>query len=410
MGLAARDIIPLWLALILPARDLFLWGLVPILRTRGYSALPVHFLGKAATAALLYAFPLLLLGDGETLAADAAKVFGWAFAIWGVGMYWWAGLLYAWQVRTLVVTTPVGARRRLVSTPRDPSGRPLPPQVTMGLLNYVTTHSLDEDYEVVAAQRQAAAGRGRTEPATAGPGRRSPSRHLLALLGLLVFGLLVGVAAQQAARSEPVGEASRDSLIEQVRELRQELADTRTRTADLRADLEAGRSEALQASTRGRELSERLDELGASAGSVALTGPGVRIEVDDGPTDVADPQVVLDTDLQILVNGLWSSGAEAVAINGQRLTALSAIRIAGDAITVNFRSLARPYVVSAIGDPDDLAARFVESEGGTWWLNLKSIYDLTFEMTAEDSLTVPAAPDFSLRHARPTGDAAVSPR
>ena len=272
----------------------------------------------------------------------------------------------------------------------------------MGLLNYVTTHSLDEDYEVVAAQRQAAQaqeGAGGT-----GPGRRSPSRHLLALLGLLVFGLLVGVAAQQAARSEPAGEASRDSLIEQVRELRQDLADTRTRTADLRADLEAGRSEALQASTRGRELSERLDELGASAGSVALTGPGVRIEVDDGPTDVADPQVVLDTDLQILVNGLWSSGAEAVSINGQRLTALSAIRIAGDAITVNFRSLARPYVVSAIGDPDDLAARFVESEGGTWWLNLKSIYDLTFEMTAEDSLTVPAAPDFSLRHARPAGD------
>lgn len=106
IGLAARDIIPLWLAIILPARDLFLWGLVPILRTRGYSALPVHFLGKAATAALLYAFPLLLLGDGEGVAAQAAQVFGWAFAIWGVGMYWWAGLLYAWQVRTLVATTP----------------------------------------------------------------------------------------------------------------------------------------------------------------------------------------------------------------------------------------------------------------------------------------------------------------
>lgn len=112
IGLAARDIIPLWLAVILPARDLFLWGLVPILRTRGYSALPVHFLGKAATAALLYAFPLLLLGDGDTLAAEAAQVFGWAFAIWGVGMYWWAGVLYAWQVRTLVSTTPRRARAR----------------------------------------------------------------------------------------------------------------------------------------------------------------------------------------------------------------------------------------------------------------------------------------------------------
>ena len=102
VGLAVRDIIPWWLAIVLPARDLFLWGLVPFLRTRGYSALPVHFLGKAATANLLYAFPLLLLGDGTGVLAMLAKVFGWAFAIWGTCLYWWAGLLYAWQVRKLL--------------------------------------------------------------------------------------------------------------------------------------------------------------------------------------------------------------------------------------------------------------------------------------------------------------------
>jgi len=101
-GLAYRDIIPWWLALLLPARDLFLWCLVPFLRTRGYSALPVHFLGKAATANLLYAFPLLLLGDGTGVVALLARVFGWAFAIWGTALYWWAGLLYAWQVRKLL--------------------------------------------------------------------------------------------------------------------------------------------------------------------------------------------------------------------------------------------------------------------------------------------------------------------
>jgi cardiolipin synthase len=65
VGLALRDIVPWWVALSLPLRDLLLWGLVPLLRTRGYSALPVHFLGKAATFNLLYAFPLLLLGDGD---------------------------------------------------------------------------------------------------------------------------------------------------------------------------------------------------------------------------------------------------------------------------------------------------------------------------------------------------------
>jgi cardiolipin synthase (CMP-forming) len=102
IGLAWRDIIPWWLAVLLPARDLLLWGLVPFLRTRGYHALPVHFLGKAATANLLYAFPLLLLGDGEGVVATLANVFGWAFAIWGTGLYWWAGLLYAWQVRKLL--------------------------------------------------------------------------------------------------------------------------------------------------------------------------------------------------------------------------------------------------------------------------------------------------------------------
>jgi cardiolipin synthase (CMP-forming) len=102
IALAVRDIIPWWLAILLPARDAFLWCLVPFLRTRGYSALPVHFLGKAATANLLYAFPLLLLGDGTGVVATLAKVFGWAFAIWGTALYWWAGLLYAWQVRKLL--------------------------------------------------------------------------------------------------------------------------------------------------------------------------------------------------------------------------------------------------------------------------------------------------------------------
>ena len=105
IALALRDIIPWWVALILPLRDLLLWGLVPLLRTRGYSALPVHFLGKAATFNLLYAFPLLLLGDGDGVVASLADVFGWAFAIWGIGLYWWAGVLYAWQVRRLLAET-----------------------------------------------------------------------------------------------------------------------------------------------------------------------------------------------------------------------------------------------------------------------------------------------------------------
>ncbi|WP_110241477.1 CDP-alcohol phosphatidyltransferase family protein [Nocardioides gilvus] len=105
VALALRDIVPWWVALILPLRDLLLWGLVPLLRTRGHSTLPVHFLGKAATFNLLYAFPLLLLGGGDSVLSTLANVFGWAFACWGIGLYWWAGLVYAWQVRTLLLQT-----------------------------------------------------------------------------------------------------------------------------------------------------------------------------------------------------------------------------------------------------------------------------------------------------------------
>ena len=94
---AWREIIPLWFAAILIGRDVFLALLLPVLRRLGLVALPVHFLGKAATANLLYAFPLLLLGDGDSTVATLARVFGWAFAIWGAALYWWAGLIYVVQ-------------------------------------------------------------------------------------------------------------------------------------------------------------------------------------------------------------------------------------------------------------------------------------------------------------------------
>jgi cardiolipin synthase (CMP-forming) len=101
-ALAARGIIPIWLAAAIPGRDLLLALTLPVLRRHGYGPLPVNFLGKAATLNLLYAFPLLLLGDASGTLPLLAKVFGWAFAIWGTGLYWWAGLLYAWQVRKLL--------------------------------------------------------------------------------------------------------------------------------------------------------------------------------------------------------------------------------------------------------------------------------------------------------------------
>lgn len=102
VGLSVRDIIPWQLVAALVARDAVLAGCLPLLRRHGYGPLPVHFLGKAATFNLLSAFPLLLLGTGDGLLGDITRVFGWAFAGWGTGLYWWAGILYLAQVRQLV--------------------------------------------------------------------------------------------------------------------------------------------------------------------------------------------------------------------------------------------------------------------------------------------------------------------
>jgi cardiolipin synthase len=106
VGLTVRDVVPLWLTVALLARDVMLTACVPRLRKLGYGpALPVHYLGKAATFNLLYAFPFLLLSDGSgpgmTNTQTLASVFGWAFAIWGSALYWWAGVLYVIQVRSL---------------------------------------------------------------------------------------------------------------------------------------------------------------------------------------------------------------------------------------------------------------------------------------------------------------------
>jgi cardiolipin synthase len=102
LGLAWREVIPWWLVGILLARELFMGVVVLIAKRHGWLGLPVHFAGKAATFNLLYAFPLLLLGEGDgTLAAVALPV-GWAFAWWGTALYWVAGILYAVQLRQLI--------------------------------------------------------------------------------------------------------------------------------------------------------------------------------------------------------------------------------------------------------------------------------------------------------------------
>lgn len=109
LGLAWREIVPWWLVAVLVAREAFMAVVVLIAKRHGWLGLPVHFAGKAATFNLLYAFPLLLLADGDGTAARIAEPIAWGFAWWGVALYWLSGVLYALQLRRLL------ARDRVVS-------------------------------------------------------------------------------------------------------------------------------------------------------------------------------------------------------------------------------------------------------------------------------------------------------
>lgn len=105
LGLVVRGIVPWWLMAILVLRDALILGALPILRHYGYGPLPVNFAGKAATLCLLYSFPLLFIAGYASVIADVARIIGWAFALWGTALYWWAGLLYAVQGLRLIAQT-----------------------------------------------------------------------------------------------------------------------------------------------------------------------------------------------------------------------------------------------------------------------------------------------------------------
>jgi cardiolipin synthase (CMP-forming) len=110
LGLAWRDLIPWWLVAILAGREVFGAALLMVVRHYGYRALPVHFIGKAATFDLLYAFPLILLGQGDNVFAAVALPIGWAFAWWGTILYWVAAVMYAVQTRDLVRVAKAAGR------------------------------------------------------------------------------------------------------------------------------------------------------------------------------------------------------------------------------------------------------------------------------------------------------------
>jgi uncharacterized protein YlxW (UPF0749 family) len=246
-----------------------------------------------------------------------------------------------------------------------------------GLLEQIADTALDDDYYIVRA----------SEP--------RPSRMGGVVVGLLVtlFALFVTMAAVQTRNDRPATELERRTLAADI-EARQKTLDERRATA-------AGLSAEVQSLQReGNAGVDRSADLSVLAASEAAQGPGVVIAAESS-RDGQAAGLITDRDLQVLVNGLWYAGAEAVAINDNRVGALTSIRTAGDAITVNFRSISSPYTVVALGDAESLQTRFAQNPAGAYWENRRKRSGVQFAVTLSSDVTVPAVPDarLDLKHA-----------
>jgi uncharacterized protein YlxW (UPF0749 family) len=272
----------------------------------------------------------------------------------------------------------------------------------MSLLTNVMDHSLDDGYAEAAARKKAAGDAGMPKTLRAKLGLAA---------GLVLAALVVTVGAAQARVAAPVVAKEREELVDRI-DRETEAADKLEDSVDrLREDVSARQRAALKHSGGSAES----EIVGILSGASAVHGPGVKLVVNDakdagaggdgdprGTTGFSDTGRVRDRDMQRVVNGLWESGAEAVSINGQRLTALSAIRAAGDAILVDNKPLVPPYTVLAVGDGQRLSTRFQNSADGLYLNALQESYGVRTAISVEDDLRLPAAPSVIVRTAQPS--------
>jgi uncharacterized protein YlxW (UPF0749 family) len=219
---------------------------------------------------------------------------------------------------------------------------------------------------------------------------------------LVALGFLLVVAYRQTLADEPARTQAHDTLVNQVVDRRQD-------TVDLQNHADALREEV--ATLRARELGgaqvARLRDLEAATGLAAVRGSGAKVTLADGPVTI-NPVTgeretagsVKDSDLQQASNALWAAGAEAIAINGMRLTATSTIRQAGEAILVDFRPVTSPYEVVALG-PEDLENDFRDGYAGRFFQELSNRYGMSFDTSTVNDVTLEAATELTLRNAQP---------
>jgi uncharacterized protein YlxW (UPF0749 family) len=276
----------------------------------------------------------------------------------------------------------------------------------MTLLREVMERPLDPGYAAAAARR--ADGRM--------PGRRAV---VVTLILALVCGALLARSVLELRRPQAGAAEARAALQAQVR-ARSAVLDAQQKELDrLRAQIATLQAQALTGAGAAR-LTEQTRLLELVAAQTPVTGPGLRITVADAQSssgdgaDGTDPRAgttpdqgrVLDRDLQTVVNGLWAAGSEAIAVNGQRLTARSAIRFAGEAILVDFRPLVPPYVVDAVGDAAVLQTRFAAGAAGAYLQALRDNYGVRADIVPSANLKLPGAGGSATRfaHARAGAD------
>ncbi|MCW3818675.1 DUF881 domain-containing protein [Micromonospora sp. DR5-3] len=278
----------------------------------------------------------------------------------------------------------------------DPSARSYAPD----FLTELFRNPLDPGYADAAAGRR--------------EGPPSRLRRLLArpvsLVVLVVIGFLFAVAYRETIAEEPSRAKARAGLIAEIKQREAETDRLTERADQLREEVGRQRDAAL-----GGSQASRLRNLEAGTGLGRVRGDGVVVRLADAPADKdavtgadAGPSHVLYSDLQKVANALWAAGAEAVAINGQRLTATSTIRSAGEAILVDYRPVTSPYEVSAIG-PGSMRDKFDGSRAASGMRYVARTTGLSFGVKEADNLTLPAAPQPRLRYAEPSVSPSPSP-
>jgi uncharacterized protein YlxW (UPF0749 family) len=276
------------------------------------------------------------------------------------------------------------------------------PELSVDFLTELFRNPLDAGYGDAAASR-----------ARSGPPNRAARRtgFTLRTVTLVATGVLLAVAYQQTVATQPEAAKTRHSLAQDVQQ-RQAETDAQQKQAEQLRQQAASLRDAIVGPN-----ASALDQVEARAGLGAVTGDGVTVTLASGPapTDpvtgkaqATDQGHIVDFDLQVISNELWRDGAEAIAINGQRLIATSTIRAAGNAILVDLAPLSEPYMIQAIG-PKSMADALRKSAVGGFYNYLATSYGVKFAVQSTGGIRLAAAADPGLRYAAPITPPSASP-